>query len=134
MGHVLGGTTRMYAFYIAFMLILIGMVAVFSDSAPPKALAGELQMNVFIRDMACSGSSGEVTLQSWDYNDYPLPGVLLRIPKLGDFETDSEGLARIGGIANGAYYVSASKENYKGRYFEFVVSCPKKNIAIAPER
>jgi len=126
--------TRMYSFYVLFMLLLIGVFAILSSSVDEDGSGDQIPMNIFIRDLSCSGSVGDVVLQSWDHNDYSLPGVSLEISKLGHFKTGDNGVVTLFNVENGAYTVSASKRNYEGKSFEFTVSCPVRKITIAPEK
>jgi hypothetical protein len=117
----------MYGIYILFVFVILSIVVLSSVAQEP------LPMNVFIRDMACPNDLGTITLQSWDYNDYPLPGVSLDVTGIGSFLTDGDGKWAMENLSNGTYHVSASKPGYEQKSFNFTISCPIKKVMVRPQ-
>jgi hypothetical protein len=140
MDFPLGNAFRIYGVYVLLIFAVIGVLLLPNMTAAPldgpssntSNTEGPLPMAVFIKDIICSNGSGKIIIQSWDYNDYPLPDVSLEISDMGNFTTSYDGTGTINGLNNGTYHVSASKSGYEKKSFEFTISCPMKRIIIRP--
>ncbi|MCX6774336.1 MAG: carboxypeptidase-like regulatory domain-containing protein [Candidatus Micrarchaeota archaeon] len=142
-----GNAIRLYGTYILFIFAVLGVILLSNMDSSGESVSGPmnfsgknnspntgdyLTMTVFIRDIICSNDSGKIVIQSWDYNDYPLPGVSLEISGMGNFATSDDGTQTIEDLDNGTYHVSASKKGYVQKSFDFTISCPAKRIIIMP--
>ncbi|MCX6773637.1 MAG: MopE-related protein [Candidatus Micrarchaeota archaeon] len=91
-----------------------------------------LPLDILIDSISCqSDGTGDVTIDARDYQNKPLPGVLISIDGRSR-TTGRDGTVFFNGLEKGEYSISASKDGYENVTADFAVSCQKKESPKLP--